>query len=129
MKLADGLDQQSQKATTNIADSTFKLTKQSVEDNAIVKVITVITVIYLPTQGVAVSIPCIKLDSTNESQTLFGMNFTSLPDAAGNIKFAKDWWIFLATAIPLTLMTCGVLLIAMLVERQKKKKSNRLANL
>jgi hypothetical protein len=55
MQLSDGLNIQNQQISTDIANSTYDLTKKSVDDNAIVRVITVITLIYLPLQGVSVS--------------------------------------------------------------------------
>lgn len=54
-QLSDGLNQQSQKTANKIADSSYALTQKSVNDNYIVKVVTVVTVVYLPMQGVAVS--------------------------------------------------------------------------
>ncbi|KAK5443322.1 hypothetical protein LTS15_010857 [Exophiala xenobiotica] len=103
--LADGLNQQSQQTAAKISDSTYTLTKKSVGDNAIVKVVTVITLIYLPVQGVA---------------TFFGMNLSALPADTNKIRFAQDWWLFLAVSVPLTVVTLGVLGIAMQLDQAKK---------
>ncbi|KAK3047705.1 hypothetical protein LTR09_010963 [Extremus antarcticus] len=105
--LSDGLSQQSQKTANNIADSSFALTQKSVNDSYIVKVVTVITVVYLPMQGVA---------------TFFGMNLTGLSDESDKLRFAHNWWLFLATALPLTLVTLGVLWIAWRLEKKRKSK-------
>lgn len=56
VQLSDGLSIQNQQISSDIANATHDLTKKSVDDNAIVRVITVITLIYLPLQGVSVSI-------------------------------------------------------------------------
>ena len=54
-KLVDLLDQRSQEVSAQINESTQSLTKKSVNDNKSILVVTVITLIYLPTQLVAVS--------------------------------------------------------------------------
>ena len=54
-KLADGLKEKSQGLTASISNSLLDLTRRSVDDNATVRIVTVITLIYLPTQFVAVS--------------------------------------------------------------------------
>lgn len=66
LQLADGLNQQSQNISTEIADAAHKLTMKSAHDNAIVTVVALITLVYLPTQGVAVSIRSIlSISSTS----------------------------------------------------------------
>jgi len=54
-QLADGLDQKSQGTAAEISNSLLSLTRKSVDDNATVIVVTLITLIYLPTQLVSVS--------------------------------------------------------------------------
>lgn len=55
MQLSDGLSERSQHTANSIADSSRELTLKSLNDSYIVKIVTVITLIYLPMQGVAVS--------------------------------------------------------------------------
>jgi hypothetical protein len=54
-QLADGLKEKSQGLTASISNSLLDLTRRSVSDNATVRIVTIITLIYLPTQFVAVS--------------------------------------------------------------------------
>lgn len=56
VQVSDGLAQQSQQTSNSIADSSRLLTMKSLHDSYVVKIVTVITVIYLPIQGVAVSL-------------------------------------------------------------------------
>lgn len=106
--LADGLNQKSQGTTAEISSSLLSLTKKSVDDNATVIVVTFITLIYLPTQFVA---------------TFFGMNFLTFQSQTSTIIFAKDFWIFIATAVPLTVATLGMWFLA--THREKKGKEKR----
>jgi hypothetical protein len=48
------------------------------------------------------------------------MNLTSFSEKS--ITFSHDWWLFLAAALPLTLVTLGVLAVAIMVENGKKRK-------
>jgi hypothetical protein len=54
--VADGVDEKGQLTARDISKNLLSLTKKSVSDNATVLVVTLITLIYLPTQLVAVSI-------------------------------------------------------------------------
>lgn len=55
LQLIDGTSQKAQVLASGISRSLLRLTEKSVDDNVTVRVITVITLIYLPTQFVAVS--------------------------------------------------------------------------
>ena len=60
--------------------------------------------------------------SAKSEQTFFGMNLTALSNDTGKLGFAHNWWLFLAVAIPLTVLTVGVLAVAWILERRKRKK-------
>ena len=47
------------------------------------------------------------------------MNFTSFDQSS--LVFARNWWIFLAVAIPMTLLTMLAVGIAMLKETRKRE--------
>ncbi|KAL4888298.1 hypothetical protein BDV59DRAFT_211209 [Aspergillus ambiguus] len=67
-----------------------KLTSKSLDDNATVRTITLLTLIYLPASFVA---------------TFFGMNFFDY--GGGEFEMSHRLWIFFAVAIPLTIFTVG----------------------
>lgn len=48
------------------------------------------------------------------------MNLSVLPADTNKIRFAQDWWLFLAVSVPLTFLTLGVLGIAMRLDQDKK---------
>jgi len=88
--LSDGLDQKAQGTSAEINSSLLNLTQRSVDENVTVRVVTIITLIYLPTQFVAVSLrsssdlvpsptltACIMAD-------LFRHQFCYLPNGAAN---------------------------------------------
>lgn len=53
------------------------------------------------------------------------MNLTALPTETNNLRFAKNWWLFVVTAIPMTLLTLFGLLLAMVLEKRKKEKKRQ----
>ena len=103
--LADGLKEKSQGLTAGISNALLDLTRRSVSDNATVRIVTIITLIYLPTQFVA---------------SFFGTNFIVYQQGLRTIQVAKDTWIFVAFAVPLTLLTLSIWFIA--TRREKKAK-------
>ncbi|KAL3431438.1 hypothetical protein BDV09DRAFT_188408 [Aspergillus tetrazonus] len=68
-----------------------KLTNKSLDENATVRIVTLVTLIYLPASFVS---------------TLLGMNlFDYGPE--GNLEVSHDFWIFFILAVPLTAFTVG----------------------
>jgi hypothetical protein len=53
-------------------------------------------------------------------QTFFGTNFVRYQDTKGTIQFARDFWIFLAVAVPLTLITLATWLISIQWRRRSR---------
>ena len=109
--LSDTLDVKYQMTTERIGQNTFALTKKTTGDSATVRVITVLTLIYLPVTSVAVSqapnrfgVLFLCLFSLH-NQTIFGMQFFS-SDQNGHLVVAwSHFWIFFAFAAPLACLT------------------------
>jgi hypothetical protein len=72
------------------------LTQKATRDAAAVKVLTVITLIYLPTTAVL-----------NFFSTSFVATSVSR-DGASRISVTSDWWISLAVSLPLTILTLAI---------------------
>lgn len=80
------------------------LSEKATADASAVKVITIITLVYLPTSVV-----------TNFFSTTF---VNSHPGGGGTyVTVADNWWLLVAVAVPLTLLTCVVWL---LLQNRKK---------
>ncbi|KAL3455340.1 hypothetical protein BJX64DRAFT_272630 [Aspergillus heterothallicus] len=67
------------------------LTNKSLDENATVRIITIVTLIYLPASFVS---------------TLLGMNLFDF-GADGSLEISHHFWIFVVLALPLTLLTVG----------------------
>jgi hypothetical protein len=80
------------------------LSEKATADASAVKVITIITLVYLPTSVV-----------TNFFSTTF---VNSQPGGGGtHVTVADNWWLLVAVAVPLTVLTCVVWL---LLQNRKK---------
>jgi hypothetical protein len=55
-------------------------------------------------------------------QSFFGTNFVVFQTGTNTILFATDIWIFLAVAIPLSLLTLGIWLTATRREKVRRLK-------
>jgi Mg2+ and Co2+ transporter CorA len=82
-----------------LSERMHRLAEKSTQDAAAVKVLTILTLIYLPVTVVS-----------NFFSTSF-VNTTTSPDGSGSIIVYGDWWILLAVSIPLTLITIYVWLV------------------
>ncbi len=51
------------------------------------------------------------------------MNLLSFQTTTPTIVFAKDFWIFIAIAVPLTLLTLGIWFLATHLEKRTKRKA------
>ncbi|KKY18572.1 hypothetical protein UCDDS831_g05852 [Diplodia seriata] len=79
-----------QAVSTEISKGVYALTRDSVDDSTIARVVTLATLIYLPASFVA---------------SLFGMNFFDFDEQSNRMKMSKDAWIYLLVTIPLTAVT------------------------
>lgn len=93
--------------------------------NQTVKVVTIITLLFLPIQFVAVSAPVpgfLGFISFSAPQTFFGMNFILFNEATGSIQVSRDVWIFVVSALPVTAI---ILAIWWRVARSNAQKAKR----
>ena len=51
------------------------------------------------------------------------MNLLTFQTSTSTIVFAKDFWIFIAIAVPLTLLTLGIWFFATRLEKRKKRNA------
>ncbi|KAF7870272.1 hypothetical protein EAF04_004020 [Stromatinia cepivora] len=97
LRRAKDLNERIQSTVTLLSDflsheenrSMHKLTERSTKDAAAVKILTIITLVYLPTTIVA---------------NFFSTQFVQTSDS-GHMSITKNWWILAAISIPLTAFT------------------------
>ncbi|PYI20671.1 hypothetical protein BO99DRAFT_456176 [Aspergillus violaceofuscus CBS 115571] len=87
------------------------LQRDSVDDSAAVKIITFVSAVYLPGSFIV---------------SLYGMNFFVFDTDARQIVIAHDFWIFIATWLPLTLATGLVYVLIVWFDAWWKRKPFRL---
>ena len=93
-----------------------KLTEKSAQDAAAVKVLTMITLIYLPATVVSVSrlshnVSRIVLQLLTLPQNFFSTQFVGQEQGAGGsnkVIVSSNAWLFAAVSVPLTLITLAV---------------------
>jgi Mg2+ and Co2+ transporter CorA len=89
----------------NLTQNLLTLTEHNVDESTTVKIITFVSAFYLPGSFVA---------------TLFGMNFFYFDQERGKIVIAEDFWIFLASWLPLTLITAAIYVVIVSLNRKQK---------
>ncbi|KUJ23542.1 uncharacterized protein LY89DRAFT_185482 [Mollisia scopiformis] len=108
--LAVALNLRGQSTALSINRNIFSLTKDTVDDSATVRVVTVVTLIYLPASFVT---------------SLLGMNlFTFQTSPGSGFKVSRQFWVFLLITIPLTFVTVGSWMFVAR-RRQKQKRVDR----
>ncbi|PWY91787.1 hypothetical protein BO94DRAFT_533242 [Aspergillus sclerotioniger CBS 115572] len=88
-----------------------ELQQDSVDDSAAVKIITFLSAVYLPGSFIV---------------SLYGMNFFVFDNDARQIVIAKDFWVFLATWLPLTMVTGLIYVLIVWFDAWWKRKPFRL---
>ncbi len=91
-----------------LSERMHKLTEKATQDAAAVKVLTILTLIYLPATVVS---------------NFFSTSFVNSEPASGiaaHIVVSNDWWIFVAAAIPLTMVTLYVWLVWMRIQAYRR---------
>lgn len=91
-----------------LAQASQDMAKDTVDDSAAVKIITLVTAFYLPGSFVAVGLVfrlVLSMAILTKSQTLYGMNFFVFNGDTKRIEIANDFWKYVVTWIPLTLLT------------------------
>ncbi|ETS76549.1 hypothetical protein PFICI_11936 [Pestalotiopsis fici W106-1] len=91
--------------TAIITKKLQELTENTVDDSAIVRLITIVSAFYLPGSFVA---------------TLFGMNFFNFDDKS--IAISRDFWVFVVAWTVLTLLTGGLFYAS--YQRKKRKQKH-----
>ncbi|KAL7627289.1 hypothetical protein AAE478_001478 [Parahypoxylon ruwenzoriense] len=86
------------------------LTENTVDDSAIVRIITIVSAFYLPGSFVA---------------TIFGMNFFVFDEQGRQIVISRDFWVFVVVWAVLTLFTAGMFYLTYLRNSSKKGKSHK----
>ena len=76
-----------------LSERMHALTEKGTQDAAAVKVLTILTLIYLPATVVS-----------NFFSTSF-VNLQTSPGTSNHVVVSGDWWIFVAASVPLTLFT------------------------
>jgi hypothetical protein len=124
------LSLKSQATATNINRNILSLTKDTVDDSATVRVVTIVTLVYLPASFITVRATPLLSESRPSSpeqlltslQSLFGMNlftFQSSPDSG--FEVSHQFWLFFVFTIPLTFLTVGSWY--WMARRRKKQKA------
>ncbi|GES57632.1 hypothetical protein ATEIFO6365_0001092100 [Aspergillus terreus] len=109
-------EMQTQAAATGreLRDLTVKLKdlqKHTVDDSAAVKIITVMSAVYLPGSFVV---------------SLYGMNFFDFNEANKQIVISNEFWIFVATWLPLTFLTMAVYILIVYFDKWWKREPFRI---
>ena len=81
------------------------LQERSTQDNAAVKVLTIIGLVYLPTTIVAVSFSSMLDSRLTRLQNFFSTQFVQTNPNSGEIQISKHAWLLAAIAVPLTIVT------------------------
>lgn len=89
--------------TRNLND----LTQNNVDESTAIKVITFISAVYLPGSFVC---------------SLYGMNFFVFDQVKRHIAIADDFWVFVATWLPLTMVTAAMYLVILRLDKKPPKK-------
>ena len=88
--LTNTIDIRNQEQSADLNGHLYNLTQDTVDDSASVRVITFLSLLYLPASFVG---------------TLFGMNLFVFDTASRKLVIAKDFWIYALCFVPLTLIT------------------------
>ncbi|EXF81345.1 hypothetical protein CFIO01_01007 [Colletotrichum fioriniae PJ7] len=100
----------------NTGDVTLKLkdlTENTVDDSAIVRIITIISAIYLPGSFVG---------------SLFGSNYFSFNEKTHKIAIARDFWVFVLVWLILTVFTVAAYYFYTYIGKKKKKATRALTD-
>jgi len=108
--LSVALNLESQSTAVKINRNIWSLTKDTVDDSATVRLVTIVTLLYLPASFVC---------------SFLGMNlFTFQTSDGSGFAISEQFWVFFIVTIPLTLITVGSWAI-MTRKRRKQKKKDR----
>lgn len=107
----------------DVTEEMRNLTQDTVDDSATVKIITFVSAFYLPGSFVAVSSSVNpKGAQLTMSKTIFGMNFFDFDVHSRSITIAHDFWVFIATWLPLTFITGALYMVIVWYDLRGKGK-------
>ncbi|KAH6682672.1 hypothetical protein B0J14DRAFT_673055 [Halenospora varia] len=108
--LADGLNLQNQDIAAEANGHLLTLTKDTVDDSATVRLVTFVTLIFLPATFIS---------------GLFGSNLFSFDPNTSNFKTSRQFWIWIVATLPLTFLTIGFWKYTIYRQKRKKGKEAR----
>lgn len=91
----------------DLTEGLKKLTEDTVDDSATVKIITFVSAVYLPGNFIA---------------SIFGMNLFLFNPVSKKLQVSPDFWIFIATWIPLIVMTGAIYFLILYLDSRIKRK-------
>jgi Mg2+ and Co2+ transporter CorA len=94
----------------DLTEGLKKLTEDTVDDSATVKIITFVSAVYLPGNFIA---------------SIFGMNLFLFNPVSKRLQVSPDFWIFIATWIPLIVMTGATYFLILYLDSRIKRKPFR----
>ncbi|KAH6842129.1 hypothetical protein B0T12DRAFT_424667 [Alternaria alternata] len=94
----------------DLTEGLKKLTEDTVDDSATVKIITFVSAVYLPGNFIA---------------SIFGMNLFLFNPVSKRLQVSPDFWIFIATWIPLIVMTGAIYVLILYLDSRIKRKPFR----
>lgn len=96
------------KEMRQLNERVHEMTKKSTQDAASLKVLTILTLIYLPMTVVS-----------NFFSTSF-VDSQTAPEGSSHIVVSNEWWILVAAAVPLTLLTLFIWYVWMRIQAYGK---------
>lgn len=92
----------------NISEKMKNLTQDTVDDSATVKIITYVSAFYLP---------------GSFATSLYGMNFFVFDAESRGLAMGANFWVFVATWLPLTGITVLIYILTLWLDARRKGKS------
>ncbi|KAF4629741.1 hypothetical protein G7Y89_g8405 [Cudoniella acicularis] len=108
--LADGLNLQNQDIAAEANGLLLTLTKDTVDDSATVRLVTLVTLIFLPASFIS---------------SLLGTNLFAFDPNTTNFEISRQFWIWVVTTVPLTLLTIGYWKYITYRQQMKKAREAR----
>ncbi|KAI9766199.1 MAG: hypothetical protein M1839_005015 [Geoglossum umbratile] len=103
------LNLQNQAMVVNINQGILSLTQDTVDDSATVRVVTIVTLIYVPASFVS---------------SILGMNlFAFQGPSGGGFTVSRQFWVFIALTVPLMILTVGSWYL--FTNKRKKEKERQ----
>ncbi|KAF8244930.1 hypothetical protein K440DRAFT_557560, partial [Wilcoxina mikolae CBS 423.85] len=115
-QLADALNLKNQETAASVNGHMLMLTRDTVDDSATVRVVTLVTLIYLPASFVA----------TVLGMNLFNFSGTNNDGKGPRFTISKQFWIYIALSVPLTCFTVGYWFLMSHRHKMKRRQDSQL---